>query len=109
MITIEDFKKIDMRVGTIVKVELNKKAKKKAYKMEVDFGKELGIKTTSAQITKLYKEEELIGKQVIAVVNFPALQVANVKSEILILGIETKDGVVLLNTEREVENGLKIS
>lgn len=109
MITIEDFKKIDMRVGTIIKVELNKKAKKKAYKMKVDLGKEIGIKTTSAQITTLYKEEELVGKQVIAVVNFPALQVADVKSEILVLGIETKEGVVLLNTERKVENGLKIS
>ena len=109
MIKIEDFKKIDMRVGTIIESKINEKAKKKAYKIKIDFGKEIGIKTSSAQITKLYKEEELIGKQVIAVVNFPPLKVADVKSEVLILGVETKEGVVLLDLERKVENGLKIS
>ena len=109
MIKIEDFKKIDMRVGTILESKINEKAKKKAYKIKIDFGKELGIKTSSAQITKLYKEEELIGKQIIAVVNFPPLQIADVKSEVLILGVETEEGVVLLDLERKVENGLKIS
>ncbi len=109
MIKIEDFKKVDMRVGTIIEAKMNEKAKKKAYKIKIDFGKELGIKTSSAQITKLYKEEELIGKQIIAVVNFPPLQIADVKSEVLILGVETEEGVVLLDLERKVENGLKIS
>ena len=109
MIKIEDFKKVDMRVGTIIEAKINEKAKKKAYKIKIDFGKELGIKTSSAQITKLYKEEELIGKQIIAVVNFPPLQIADVKSEVLILGVETEEGVVLLDLERKVENGLKIS
>lgn len=108
MIKIEDFKKVDMRVGTIIEAKINEKAKKKAYKIKIDFGKELGIKTSSAQITKLYKEE-LIGKQIIAVVNFPPLQIADVKSEVLILGVETEEGVVLLDLERKVENGLKIS
>lgn len=74
MIEIEDFKKVDMRVGTIIEAKINEKAKKKAYKIKIDFGKELGIKTSSAQITKLYKEEELIGRQVVAIVNFPSLQ-----------------------------------
>lgn len=109
MITIEDFEKIDIRKGTIIEAELNKKANKPAYKLRVDLGKELGIKTTSAQITGLYKPEELIGKQIIAVVNFPILQVANVMSEILVLGVKTKEGVVLLETERKTENGLKIT
>ena len=109
MITIEDFEKIDIRTGTIIEAELNKKANKPAYKLRVDLGKELGIKTTSAQITGLYKPEELIGKQIIAVVNFPILQVANVMSEILVLGVKTQEGVVLLETERKTENGLKIS
>ena len=109
MIKIEDFKKVDMRVGTIIEAKINEKAKKKAYKIKIDFGKELGIKTSSAQITKLYKEEELIGKQVVAIVNFPSLQIADVKSEVLILGVETEEGVVLLDLERKVENGLKIS
>lgn len=109
MIKIEDFKKVDMRVGTIIEAKINEKAKKKAYKIKIDFGKELGIKTSSAQITKLYKEEELIGRQVVAIVNFPPLQIADVKSEVLILGVETEEGVVLLDLERKVENGLKIS
>ena len=109
MITIEDFEKIDIRTGTIIEAELNKKANKPAYKLRVDLGKELGIKTTSAQITGLYKPEELRGKQIIAVVNFPILQVANVMSEILVLGVKTKEGVVLLETERKTENGLKIT
>ena len=109
MISIEDFKKIDIRTGTIVEVELNKKANKPAYILRVDLGKELGIKTSSAQITSLYNLEELVGKQVIAVVNFPILQVADVMSEILVLGVKTQEGVVLLETERKTENGLKIS
>ena len=108
MITIEDFNKVDMRVGTIIEATVNQKAKKPAYKLKIDFGKEMGIKTSSAQITKCYKEEDLMGRQIIAVVNFPPRQVADVKSEVLILGTDSKQGIVLLEPEQQVENGDKI-
>jgi len=108
MITIEDFEKIEIRVGTILEASINKKAKKPAYKLKIDFGEELGIKTSSAQITKCYETEELIGKQIVAVVNFPPRQIADVKSEVLVLGSDSKQGVVLLRPTLEVENGDKI-
>ncbi len=85
MPTIEDFKKLDIRVGTIIKAEINTKAKNPAYKLEVDLG-ELGIKKSSAQITEIYKPNDLMGKQVLAIVNLPSRQIANTISEILILG-----------------------
>ncbi len=108
MITWDDFEKIDMRVGTITEVTDFPKAKKPAYQIMVDFG-ELGTKRSSAQITAHYNKEELIGKQVIAVVNFPPRQIANFFSECLVLGIYTdKKDVVLLQPERRVENGRKI-
>lgn len=104
----EDFEKIDMRVGTIREVSDFPKAKKSAYQLSVDFG-ELGIRKSSAQITDLYKKEELIGKQVIAVVNFPPKQIADFRSDCLVLGIYTdKKEVVLLGPERKVDNGWKI-
>lgn len=103
----DDFSKIEMRVGTIVSTEIFKKAKKPAYKINVDFG-ELGIKKSSAQITKLYAPEEIIGKQVIAVVNFPPKQIATMKSECLILGAVNGEEVILLTTDKKVENGLEI-
>ena len=107
-ITWEDFEKIDIRVGTIIEAEKFQEAKKPSYKITVDFG-EIGIKKSSAQITKLYSPETLKGKQVIAVVNFPSKQIANMKSECLILGVIGKDGdVALLQTERKTQNGLKI-
>ncbi len=109
MATIEDFMKLDIRVGTIIDAELNKKAKKPAYKLKIDFGKDLGIKTSSAQITEVYKQEQLLNKQVICVVNFPPRQVADVMSEVLVLGTESKQGIVLLRTDEKVENGDKIS
>ena len=109
MATIEDFMKLDIRVGTIIDAELNKKAKKPAYKLKIDFGKNLGIKTSSAQITEVYKREHLLNKQVICVVNFPPRQVADVMSEVLVLGTESKQGIVLLRTDEKVENGDKIS
>lgn len=107
-ITWNDFLKVEMRVGTIIEAEIFKEAKKPAYKVTVDFG-QLGIRRSSAQITVLYKKEDLIGKQVVAVVNFPPKQIANFFSECLILGSYGADGTVtLLSMEREVENGLRI-
>lgn len=107
-ITWDDFEKIDIRVGTIMEVTDFPKAKKPSYQITVDFG-ELGMKKTAAQITALYDRETLIGKQVVAVVNFPPKQIANFFSECLIMGVYTdKKDVVLLQPERKVENGWKI-
>ena len=108
MIDLEDFDKVDMRVGTIVGASVNKRARKPAYKIKIDLGEELGIKNSSAQITDLYTTEELIGKQVIVVTNFEPIRIADVKSEVRILGADTEFGVVLLNLERKVKNGAKI-
>ena len=108
MITIEDFNKIDIRTGTIREASINKGARKKAYKLKIDFGS-LGIKTSSAQITDLYKEEDLIGKQIIAVVNLKPIHISEVTSEVLVLGVVTNKGVVLLNLDAKADNGLKIS
>lgn len=108
MIDIEDFLKVDIRVGTILEASINKKAIKPAYKLKIDFGEEIGIKISSAQITKLYKIDELIEKQVIAVVNFPPRQVANVKSEVLVLGSNSDQGIVLLTLTEKVKNGDRI-
>lgn len=108
MLTIEEFKKVDMRVGTIIEVGINKGARKPAYKLKIDLGEELGIKTSSAQITDLYKPDDLIGKQVITVTNFAPIRISEVKSEVLVLGADTEKGVVILGTERTVENGSKI-
>jgi tRNA-binding protein len=108
MITWNDFEKIDMRIGTIIEVNDFEKAKKPAYQLKIDFGAE-GIKNSSAQITALYSKEELLGKQIIAVINFPPKQIANFISECLILGVYNEDNnVVLLQAERKTENGKKI-
>jgi tRNA-binding protein len=103
-----DFEKVDIRVGTIIEATHFPKARKPAYKLTIDFGL-LGIKQSSAQITKFYSVEELKGQQVVAVVNFPPKQIANFLSECLVLGIydENKD-VVLLQPKNSVSNGLKI-
>jgi tRNA-binding protein len=103
-----DFEKIDIRVGTIIEANEFPKAKKPAYKLTIDFG-ELGIKQSSAQITKFYSKEELAGQQVIAIVNFPRKQIADFFSECLVLGIydENKD-VVLIQPKHSVSNGLKV-
>lgn len=103
----DEFLKVDMRVGTILSAEVFEKARKPAYILVVDFGS-LGTKKTSAQITKLYKPEDLIGRQVIAVVNFPTKQIANIMSECLVLGGVDGDDVTLLQPERRVENGMRI-
>ena len=102
-----DFSKIEMRTGTIIQAEVFKEAHQPAYKIIVDFG-ELGRRKTSAQITKLYSPEELVGKQVIAVVNFPKKQIANIQSECLILGAVDNDEVTLLSTDKKTKNGLRI-
>jgi len=107
-ITWDDFEKIDVRAGTITEVNDFPKAKKPAYQLTVDFG-DIGIKKTSAQITQLYSKEELIGKQVVAVVNFPPKQISNFSSECLVLGIYTdKKEVVLLTPDKKVENGWQV-
>ena len=107
-ITWDDFAKIEIRVGTITEVNDFLKAKNPAWQVTIDFG-ELGIKKSSAQITHLYDKASLIGKQVVAVVNFPPKQIANFFSECLVLGVYTdKKEVVLLTPDRPVENGWKI-
>ena len=108
MTDFETFMKLDIRVGTIIEAEINEKAKRPAYKLTIDFGEELGIKKSSAQITEVYKKEELIGKQILAVVNFPPKQVANIISEVLVLGTYSKNGVVLITTDKKVDNGDKL-
>lgn len=108
-ITWAEFAAIEMRIGTIITAEVFKEAKNPSYKMTIDFG-DLGTRKTSAQITKNYKPEELIGKQVVAVVNFPSKQIANTMSECLVLGaVGNEKDVILLQPEKKVENGQKIS
>ncbi len=111
MITWQDFEKVEMHVGTIIEANDFPKAKIPSYQLKINFGPKIGIKKSSAHITKLYKKEELLGKQIIAVVNFPPKQIANFMSECLILGVigDNNKGTVLLTPEREVENGRKIA
>ena len=108
MATFDDFMKLDIRVGTIISAKVFEKARKPAYQLEVDLGEELGVRRSSAQITDHYKPEDLVGKQVLAVVNFPPRQIANFMSEILVLGTYSKEGVVLVTPDKPVENGDKL-
>ncbi|NKB76081.1 MAG: tRNA-binding protein [Gammaproteobacteria bacterium] len=108
-VDVQDFLKLSICTGTVMSASLNEKAREPAYVMKIDFGPELGVKTTSAQITDQYTTEGLVGKQIVAVTNFPPLRVAGVKSEVLVLGAVTDLGVVLLATDNEVPNGTSIS
>ena len=109
-ITYDIFDKIDIRLGTVISVKKNEKARKPSLIVEVDFGKEIGIKQSSAQITHYYNAESLVGKQVIGVCNFPTKNIAGVVSEVLVLGAIEKDGkVVLVHPSQKTDNGLDIA
>jgi tRNA-binding protein len=110
IITWSDFEKVEMRIGTIIAADDFPEARKPAFKLTVDFGEVIGVKKTSAQITKRYMKEDLIGKQVIAVVNFPVKQIGPFKSECLVMGsVGPENDVVLLTSDIKVENGLRIA
>ena len=106
--TFDDFLKLDIRVGTIIDARVFEKARRPAYQLEVDFGEALGVKRSSAQITEHYAPEEMVGKQVLAVVNFPPRQIANFFSEVLVLGTYSEGGVVLITPDKPVKNGDKL-
>ena len=109
-ITFDDFKKVQIKLGTILEVKKNEKARKPSLVLKVDFGEGVGIKQSSAQITHYYNKESLIGKQVVGVCNFPTKNIAGVISEALVLGAIEKDGkVVLLHPSQKAENGLEIA
>ena len=107
-IQFEDFTKVDIRVGTIIEINDFPEARHPAYQLTIDFG-DLGIKKSSAQITTLYKEEDLLNKQILAVVNFPKKQIAKFMSECLVLGAVNDKDVILLNPETTVKNGTTVS
>ena len=108
IITFEDFTKVDLRVGTIIEVNDFPKARKPAYQLTIDFG-DLGIKKSSAQITTLYTKEDLLGKQIVATVNFPKKQIADFMSECLVMGAVKENDVYLLHPETKVKNGSQVS
>ena len=106
----QDFEQVDLRVGTVVTAEVFMEARRPAYILHVDFGAEIGVLKSSAQITDLYQPESLVGQQVIGVVNFPPKQIGPIQSQCLITGFHKADGaVVLIQPERPVENGLKLA
>ena len=109
-ITYDIFDKVDIRVGTVISVKKNEKARKPSLVVEVDFGKEIGIKQSSAQITHYYNEDNLIGKQVVGVCNFPEKNIAGIKSQFLLLGsIDSEGKVTLVHPSQKAENGLPIA
>ncbi|WP_124727625.1 tRNA-binding protein [Staphylospora marina] len=108
-LTFEEFLKVDMRVGKIVRVEPNEKARKPAYKLWIDLGPEIGVKTSSAQITALYRPEDLEGKRVICVVNFPPKRIAGFESQVLVMGVDScEGGVSLLGTDHDAPLGSRV-
>ena len=108
-INYEDFRKVQIRVGTILSVKNNKKARQPALIVEVDFGGNIGVKSSSVKITHYYNSDNLVGEQIIAVCNFPTKNIAGVESEVLVLGAMEKDGkVVLVHPSKKVANGLEI-
>ncbi len=110
IISWNDFEKVEMRVGTIIEVNDFPGARKPAYQLNIDFGNEIGIKKSSAQITKRYHKEDLIGKQIVAVVNFPKKQIGTFMSECLVLGsVGPENDIVLLTSDVKAENGLRIA
>lgn len=109
MISYEDFEKVDIRIGTVFKVEDFPEARKPALKLFIDFGPEIGKKKTSAQVTDLYNKDNLVGRQVLAVVNFPPRQVGPFLSEVLVLGLSNeKNEIVLIGSDKRVPNGQKL-
>ena len=107
-ISFEDFNKVDLRVGTIIEVHDFPEVRQPAYKLTIDFG-ELGIKKSSAQITTLYKKEDLLQRQIVAVVNFPKKQIGKFMSECLVLGAVKENDVILLNPDNKVKNGTPVN
>lgn len=109
MISWEDFENVELRIGTIIEVNEFPEARKPAYKLKVDFGPEVGVRKSSAQITDLYEPEKLLGKQVLAVTNFPPKQIGPFVSECLVTGIQTEEGAItLVSTDHEVSNGQRL-
>ena len=109
-ITFEDYTKVEIKIGTVLSVKKNEKARKPSLVVEIDFGRTVGVKKSSAQITNYYNEQNLVGKQVIGVCNFSKKNIAGIVSEVLILGAIEKDGkVVLVHPSQKVENGLEIA
>ena len=108
MINIEDFDKVDVRAGTVIDVKENKKSRNPAYVLTIDFGEEIGAKKSSAQITTLYKPEDLLGTQVICCVNLEPMHIGSVKSEVRVLGTDSEQGVVLLRPTEPVKNGDRV-
>ena len=108
-LTWTEFEKVEMRVGTILEVNDFPEARKPAYQLTIDFGSQIGIRKTSAQITKRYQKEDLLNRQIVAVVNFPKKQIGNFMSECLVLGsVGTDNDIVLLTSDLKVDNGLRI-
>lgn len=109
MITFDDFLKVDIRVGRIIEVEVFPEARKPAWKLKIDFGSDIGVKKSSAQITDLYDAESLLGRQILAVVNFPPRQIGPFMSEVLTLGVSDAAGaIVLIKPDNEVKEGARL-